>query len=56
MATIEQRLQALEMKSNLQPLIIIVDDALTDAQQKQVNEAYANKRVVVQLISTDLKL
>ena len=56
MTNFKQRIEALEMKSNLQPLFIIVDNALSDAQQKQVNEAYANKRAVVQLSSTDLKL
>lgn len=58
MTNFKQRIELLEanLKNNLGMLFIIVDNALTDKQLKQINEAKANKRAVVQLSSIDLKL
>lgn len=58
MIKLKQRIEALEanLKSNLGWLFIVVDNALTDAQQNQINEAKANRRTVVQLSSVDLRL
>lgn len=49
MATIEQRLQALESKAtgNLSPLILIIGDEITPAQQQQVDEAESQGRKVL---------
>ncbi len=49
MATIEQRLQALESKTtgNLSPLILIVGDDITPEQQQQIDEAESKGRKVV---------
>lgn len=58
MTNYKQRIELLEtnLKSNLGMLFIIVDNALTDEQQIQLDKATANKRTVVQLSAIDLKL
>jgi len=58
MANMKQRIEALETKlnSNKGALFIVVDDEITDEQQRQIDEAGLINRPIVRLSLTDLIL